>query len=383
MSRHLWPIPLVGVHESSFGRFLVERRRDRPTHDRQKGGPLSTPTEPKAPAKQTLDEMVASRTAAKLPAAPVFRAGGRDGRARRGEGPEGRDRARGRGPGERAGRDRGAARSRSPSAARSRRSRPRAPRPRSSSPRSGGRCRGALRARAARRAGALPRDPGGATAPGHAGRRRSRPAVGRRRRRRKRRRRFSPELRTLQTELAEREQLGEAHRQRLLEALRERDAARLELQRVSDARLHAERRLEKITEVLHRATSNGGPRPAGGDGVEEQHVRELRDELAIAIARAKSAEARTNELRDEIESVRDAAHDHERHARGHPPRPRPGPRGAVGPARPGARASRPQQRTSRLDRGGRGGRGAGPRHRARGRRGRGRVRSRPSSGSPS
>ena len=72
MSRHLWPIPVVGVHESSFGRFLVERRRDRPTHDRQKGGPLSTPTEPKAPAKQTLDEMVASRTAAKLPAAPVF-----------------------------------------------------------------------------------------------------------------------------------------------------------------------------------------------------------------------------------------------------------------------------------------------------------------------
>ena len=128
-------------------------------------------------------------------------------------------------------------------------------------------------------------------------------AVGRPRRRRSRRR-FSPELRTLQTELAEREQLGEAHRQRLLEALRERDAARLELQRVSDARLHAERRLEKITEVLHRATTNGGPRPVGGDGVEEQHVRELRDELAIAVARAKSAEARTNELRDEIESVR-------------------------------------------------------------------------------
>jgi len=115
---------------------------------------------------------------------------------------------------------------------------------------------------------------------------------------------FSPELRTLQTELAEREQLGEAHRQRLLEALRERDAARLELQRVSDARLHAERRLEKITEVLHRATTNGGPRPVGGDGVEDQHVRELRDELAIAIARAKSAESRTNELRDEIDSVR-------------------------------------------------------------------------------
>src|SRR4051812_19499270 len=40
--------------------------------DHQKGGPLSTPTNPKAPAKQTLDEMVASRTAAKLPAAPVF-----------------------------------------------------------------------------------------------------------------------------------------------------------------------------------------------------------------------------------------------------------------------------------------------------------------------
>ena len=38
--------------------------------------------------------------------------------------------------------------------------------------------------------------------------------------------------------------------------------------------------------------------------MEEQHVRELRDELAIAIARAKSAEARTNDLRDEIESVR-------------------------------------------------------------------------------
>jgi ribonucleoside-diphosphate reductase beta chain len=38
--------------------------------------------------------------------------------------------------------------------------------------------------------------------------------------------------------------------------------------------------------------------------VEELHVRELRDELAIAVARAKSAEAKTNELRDEIESVR-------------------------------------------------------------------------------
>ena len=135
---------------------------------------------------------------------------------------------------------------------------------------------------------------------------------------------FSPELRTLQTELAEREQLGEAHRQRLLEALRERDAARLELQRVSDARLHAERRLEKITEVLHRATSTGGPRPVGGDGVEEQHVRELRDELAIAIARAKSAEARTNELPRRDRVGPDPAHDHERHARGDAPRPRPG-----------------------------------------------------------
>lgn len=112
------------------------------------------------------------------------------------------------------------------------------------------------------------------------------------------------EFRTLQTQLAEREQAGESHRQRLLEALRERDAARLELQRVSDARMHAERRLERVTEVLHRATSAGGPRPAGGDGVEEQHVRALRDELAVAIARAKSAEARTNELRDEIESVK-------------------------------------------------------------------------------
>src|SRR3954454_7808220 len=46
--------------------------RDTPAHDRQKGGPLSTPTEPKAPTKQTLDEMVGSRTAAKLPAPPVF-----------------------------------------------------------------------------------------------------------------------------------------------------------------------------------------------------------------------------------------------------------------------------------------------------------------------
>ena len=115
---------------------------------------------------------------------------------------------------------------------------------------------------------------------------------------------YSPEMRTLQTEIAEREKLGEAHRQRLLEALRERDASRLELQRVTDARMHAERRLEKITEVLHRATSAGGPRPAGGDGVEDRYVSELRDELAIAIARAKSAETRTNELRDEIDAVR-------------------------------------------------------------------------------
>ncbi len=114
----------------------------------------------------------------------------------------------------------------------------------------------------------------------------------------------TPEFRTLQTQLAQREQTGESHRQRLLEALRERDAARLELQRVSDARMHAERRLERVTEVLHRATSAGGPRPVGGDGVEEQHVRALRDELAVAIARAKSAEARTNELRDEIASVK-------------------------------------------------------------------------------
>ena len=110
-----------------------------------------------------------------------------------------------------------------------------------------------------------------------------------------------PELRTLQSEQSDREQLGESHRQRLLEALRERDSARLELQRVSDARSHAERRLERVTEVLHRATSAGGPRPVGGDGVEERHVSELRDELAIAIARAKAAESRTNELRDEIE----------------------------------------------------------------------------------
>src|SRR5204862_289480 len=108
--------------------------------------------------------------------------------------------------------------------------------------------------------------------------------------------------------------LGESHRQRLLEALRERDAARLELQRVSDARLHAERRLEKVTEVLHRATSNGGPRPVGGDGVEEQHVSELRDELAIAIARANSAERRLadvdqarSQLGESVEGLRDAA----------------------------------------------------------------------------
>ena len=70
---------------------------------------------------------------------------------------------------------------------------------------------------------------------------------------------------------------------------------------MSDARSHAERRLERVTEVLHRATSNGGPHPAGGDGVDDQNVRALRDELAVAAARAKSAEARTNELRDEIE----------------------------------------------------------------------------------
>lgn len=114
----------------------------------------------------------------------------------------------------------------------------------------------------------------------------------------------SPEMRTLQGQIAEREQLGESHRQRLLEALRERDSARLELQRVSDARTHAERRLERVTEVLHRATSAGGPRPAGDDGVESQPVRALRDELAVAIARAKSAESKTNELRDEIEAVK-------------------------------------------------------------------------------
>ena len=114
----------------------------------------------------------------------------------------------------------------------------------------------------------------------------------------------SPEMRTLQGQIAEREQLGESHRQRLLEALRERDSARLELQRVSDARTHAERRLERVTEVLHRATSAGGPRPAGDDGVETQAVRALRDELAVAIARAKSAESKTNELRDEIDAVK-------------------------------------------------------------------------------
>ena len=114
----------------------------------------------------------------------------------------------------------------------------------------------------------------------------------------------NPALRKLETQIAERDQVGETHRQRLLEALRERDSARLELQRVSDARSHAERRLERVTEVLHRATSASGPRPAGSDGVEEQHVRALRDELAVAIARAKSAEARTNDLRDEIEAVK-------------------------------------------------------------------------------
>ena len=110
-------------------------------------------------------------------------------------------------------------------------------------------------------------------------------------------------MQSLRTHISDRDQLGESHRQRLLEALRERDAARLELQRVSDARSYVERRLERVTEVLHRATSAGGPRPEGSDGVEEQHVRALRDELAVAIARAKSAETRTNELRDEIEGV--------------------------------------------------------------------------------
>ncbi len=114
----------------------------------------------------------------------------------------------------------------------------------------------------------------------------------------------SPAFRAVQGQIAEREQLGESHRQRLLEALRERDAARLELQRVSDARTHAERRLERVTEVLHRATSSSGPAPAGGDGVDTQAVRALRDELAVAIARAKSAESRTNELRDEIDAVK-------------------------------------------------------------------------------
>lgn len=114
----------------------------------------------------------------------------------------------------------------------------------------------------------------------------------------------SPAMRAVQGQIAEREQLGDSHRQRLLEALRERDATRLELQRVSDARTHAERRLERVTEVLHRATSSPGPRPAGDDGVETQAVRGLRDELAVAIARAKSAESRTNELRDEIEAVK-------------------------------------------------------------------------------
>ena len=114
----------------------------------------------------------------------------------------------------------------------------------------------------------------------------------------------SPAMRAVQGQIAEREQLGDSHRQRLLEALRERDATRLELQRVSDARTHAERRLERVTEVLHRATSSPGPLPAGDDGVETQAVRGLRDELAVAIARAKSAESRTNELRDEIEAVK-------------------------------------------------------------------------------
>ena len=114
----------------------------------------------------------------------------------------------------------------------------------------------------------------------------------------------SPAMRAVQGQVAEREQLGESHRQRLLEALRERDAARLELQRVSDARTHAERRLERVTEVLHRATSSPGPLPSGSDGVDTQAVRALRDELAVAIARAKSAESRTNELRDEIETVK-------------------------------------------------------------------------------
>lgn len=114
----------------------------------------------------------------------------------------------------------------------------------------------------------------------------------------------SPAMRAVQGQIAEREQLGDSHRQRLLEALRERDATRLELQRVSDARTHAERRLERVTEVLHRATSSPGPRPSGDDGVETQAVRGLRDELAVAIARAKSAESRTNELRDEIEAVK-------------------------------------------------------------------------------
>ncbi|MGZ6906005.1 MAG: hypothetical protein ACXVHZ_13200, partial [Acidimicrobiia bacterium] len=64
--------PAVGDIESSFGRWLVERKK-RPTDRPSGGGPLSARTDPEAPSKQTLDEIVANRTAAKLPAAPVFR----------------------------------------------------------------------------------------------------------------------------------------------------------------------------------------------------------------------------------------------------------------------------------------------------------------------
>ena len=284
-------------------RFVVERNgRGAPTTV-ERGDPLSTPTNPDGPAKQTLDQIVANRTAAKLPAPPVFQKdvvevtpGAAKGRKAATEleaaaraNAQAADEARSVALAQRRALEE-IATARADTEKQLAALRREMLEERSEHERMVAQARFRAIQEERRRLGApLPTDTtsegdGSAPAPP--------PPT------------FSPELRTLQTELAEREQLGEAHRQRLLEALRERDAARLELQRVSDARLHAERRLEKVTEVLHRATSTGGPRPIGGDGVEEQHVRELRDELAIAVARAKSAETRTNELRDEIESVR-------------------------------------------------------------------------------
>src|SRR4051812_8096469 len=263
-------------------------------------GPLSTPTHPESTSKQTLDEIVARRTAAKLPAAPVFRqevvkvtpgqAKGKKGatelEAAVRANAQAVDEARTVAMTQRAALEEVAA-ARAATEKQLAALRREMLEERSEHERLVAQARFRAIQEERRRLGTpVPSEtPGDEATPVPSSQ-------------------FSPELRTLQTELAEREQLGESHRQRLLEALRERDAARLELQRVSDARLHAERRLEKVTEVLHRATSNGGPRPAGGDGVEEQHVRGRRDGLAIAVAGPKSAEAKTNELRDEIESVR-------------------------------------------------------------------------------